>query len=99
LKADSVQEDVFQFGGSIIEAGNRLRVLYAIQPTRRRMSPYHALSYKAVTVGLEAATGFYPIIAVIRWDEKAGLRRDAVGSQVIDALEAQEIKETGNEED
>ncbi len=25
-----------------------------------------------------------------RWDEKAGLRRDAVGSQVIDALEAQE---------
>jgi hypothetical protein len=34
-----------------------------------------------------------------RWDEKAGLRRDAVGSQVIDALEALEIKETGNEED
>jgi hypothetical protein len=39
------------------------------------------------------------IAVVIRWDEKAGLRRDAVGSQVIDALEAQEIKETGNEED
>jgi hypothetical protein len=37
-------------------------------------------------------------VDVIRWDEKAGLRRDAVGSQVIDALEAQEIKETGNEE-
>jgi hypothetical protein len=36
--------------------------------------------------------------AEIRWDEKAGLRRDAVGSQVIDVLEAQEIKETGNEE-
>ena len=34
-----------------------------------------------------------------RWDEKAGLRRDAVRSQVIDALEAQDIKETGNEED
>jgi len=34
----------------------------------------------------------------IRWDEKAGLRRDAVRSQVIDVLEAQEIKETGNEE-
>jgi hypothetical protein len=34
-----------------------------------------------------------------RWDEKAGLRRDAVRSQVIDVLEAQEIKETGNEED
>src|SRR5947208_13736731 len=26
---------------------------------------------------------------VNRWDEKAGLRRDAVGSQVIDVLEAQ----------
>jgi len=35
----------------------------------------------------------------IRWDEKAGVRRDAVRSQVIDALEAQKIKETGNEED
>jgi hypothetical protein len=35
---------------------------------------------------------------VNRWDEKAGLRRDAVRSQVIDVLEAQEIKETGNEE-
>jgi hypothetical protein len=34
-----------------------------------------------------------------RWDEKAGLRRDAIRSQVIDALEAQEIKEAGNEED
>jgi hypothetical protein len=34
----------------------------------------------------------------IRWGEKASLRRDAVGSQVIDVLEAQEIKETGNEE-
>jgi len=39
------------------------------------------------------------IYYLIRWDEKAGLRRDAVRSQVIDALEAQEIKETGNEED
>ena len=35
----------------------------------------------------------------IRWDEKAGLRRDAVRSQVIEALEAQEIKETGNEKE
>jgi hypothetical protein len=35
---------------------------------------------------------------VNRWDENAGLRRDAIRSQVIDALEAQEIKETGNEE-
>jgi hypothetical protein len=39
------------------------------------------------------------IADVNRWDEKAGLRRDAIRSQVIDALEAQEIKETGNEED
>ena len=37
-------------------------------------------------------------IVVNRWDEKAGLRRDAVPSQVIDVLEVQEIKETGNEE-
>ena len=29
---------------------------------------------------------------------KAGLRRDAVRSQVIEVLEAQETKETGNEE-
>jgi hypothetical protein len=36
-------------------------------------------------------------LALNRWDEKAGLRRDAVGSQVIDVLKAQ-IKETGNEE-
>jgi hypothetical protein len=39
-----------------------------------------------------------PLTGETRWDEKAGLRRDAVRSQVIDALEAQEIKETGNEE-
>jgi hypothetical protein len=32
------------------------------------------------------------MVDVTRWDEKAGLRRDAVGSQVIDALEAQEIR-------
>jgi hypothetical protein len=31
--------------------------------------------------------------------EKAGLRRDAVRSQVINVLEAQAIKETGNEEE
>jgi hypothetical protein len=38
------------------------------------------------------------ITVVTRW-EKAGLWRDAIRSQVIDALEAHEIKETGNEED
>jgi len=43
--------------------------------------------------------GYSDVTVVNRWDEKAGLRRDAVRSQVIDALEAQEIKETGNEED
>ena len=43
-------------------------------------------------------TGYCEVTVQIRWDEKAGLRRDAVGSQVIDVLEAQEIKETGNEE-
>jgi hypothetical protein len=39
------------------------------------------------------------IIDVTRWDEKAGLRRDALGSQGIGALEAQERKETDNEKD
>jgi hypothetical protein len=39
------------------------------------------------------------LVDVNRWDEKADLRRDAVGSQVIDVLQAQEIKETGNEKD
>jgi hypothetical protein len=38
-------------------------------------------------------------VDVTIWDKKAGLRRDAVRSQVIEALEAQEIKETGNAED
>ena len=35
---------------------------------------------------LRASTGAY------RLDEKAGLRRDALSSQVIDALEAHEIR-------
>src|ERR1700687_2247448 len=35
---------------------------------------------------------------VNRWDERPVSGRDAIGSQVIDALEAQEMKETGNEE-
>ncbi len=33
-----------------------------------------------------------------RWDEKSGLQRDALSSQVIDALEAQEMKEADYEE-
>jgi len=47
---------------------------------------------------LQSARSAAELTVVIRWDEKAGLRRDAVRSQVIDVLEAQEIKETGNEE-
>ena len=39
------------------------------------------------------------IASVNRWNEKAVSRRDAIGSQVIDALEAQTDKETGNEEE
>jgi hypothetical protein len=50
------------------------------------------------SLGLRPSNRYAEITLVIRWDEKAGLRRDAVRSQVIDALEAQEIKETGNEE-
>src|SRR6266545_1823217 len=37
------------------------------------------------------------IIVETRWDEKAGLRRDAVRSQVIDALEAQMIHQSEEE--
>ena len=37
------------------------------------------------------------ITGLNRWDENAGFRRDAVGSQVIDVLEAQKIKETDNQ--
>jgi hypothetical protein len=40
---------------------------------------------------------YFQISVENRWDEKAGLRRDAVRSQVIDVLLAQEIKETDNE--
>jgi hypothetical protein len=59
---------------------------------------------RATTVFIKGTLRLHPrqfqmLIVEIRWDEKAGLRRDAVGSQVIDVLEAQEIKETGNEED
>jgi len=51
--------------------------------------------YSLIVKGEEAVN---KITDVNRWDEKAGLRRDAIGSQVIDVLKAQEIKETGNEE-
>jgi hypothetical protein len=38
------------------------------------------------------------LVVEIRWDEKAGLQTGCCRLQVIDVLEAQEIKETGNEE-
>jgi len=39
------------------------------------------------------------VVDETRWDEKAGLRRDAVRSQGIDVLEStDQSKETGNEE-
>jgi hypothetical protein len=37
---------------------------------------------------------YIPSIFENRWDENGGLRRDAARPQLIDALEAQEIKET-----
>jgi hypothetical protein len=40
-----------------------------------------------------AANWLSPLVVVDnRWDEKAGLRRDAISSQVIDALEAHETR-------
>ena len=53
----------------------------------------------AASTSTDRKTGYSEATVANRWDEKAGLRRDAVRSQVIDVLEAQEIKETGNEED
>jgi len=49
-----------------------------------------------IMAGTAAAESRSRVTVATRWDEKAGLRRDAVRSQVIDALEAQEIKETGS---
>jgi hypothetical protein len=44
------------------------------------------------------APQYSEVTVASRWDEKAGLQRDAVRSQVIDVLKAQEIKLIGNEE-
>jgi len=54
--------------------------------------------HSEVTRSISEQSALFRISVENRWDEKAGLRRDAVRSQVIDVLEAQEIKETGNEE-
>ena len=59
---------------------------------------YRCFKWEVLVNGLNRASVVSRIIDDNRWDEKAGLRRDAVRSQVIDVLEAQEIKETGNEE-
>jgi hypothetical protein len=39
------------------------------------------------------------IVDVTRWDENAGLRRDAVSSQLSTRLKRKRYKETGHEED
>jgi hypothetical protein len=53
---------------------------------------YEPQTHYAPTLGLIVADAH-------RWDEKAGLRRDAVRSQGIDVLEStDQSKETGNEE-
>jgi hypothetical protein len=51
-------------------------------------------------VGLRLLTNaiVLPSVGDSRWDQKAGLERDALSSQVIDALEAWETGETGDEE-
>jgi hypothetical protein len=52
-----------------------------------------AIEYISLTFALELdrewITGQPEVTVVTRWDENAGLRRDAIRSQVIDALEAQ----------
>ncbi len=52
-------------------------------------------SSQTLTAGCDVRDLVPRIPDVNRWDEKTGLRRDAVRSQVIDAPEAQEVKETG----
>ena len=61
----------------------------ALRSRRRRLA-------EPAEVGLLAPTT--PSTGANRWAEKAGLQRDELSSQVIDALEAREIEETGDEE-
>ncbi len=51
------------------------------KPTSRMAKFYSDLKLRKVKLQSRAV-----IIDAIRWDEKAGLRRDAVRSQVIDVL-------------
>jgi hypothetical protein len=46
-----------------------------------------------IALSTHPVSGTSPLTVAIRWDEKAGLRRDAVRFQVIDVLEAQKITE------
>jgi hypothetical protein len=81
------RENLYKPGRFYISEGSRLLGL-------RLFAFYHPRNRVASTQRRNRLT------VEIRWDEKAGLRRDAIRSQVIDARsKAQEIKETGNEED
>jgi hypothetical protein len=51
-------------------------------PLLRRERSYAQLRQSRILISVDAN----------RWDQKAGLRRDALGFQVIDALEAHETR-------
>ena len=53
------------------------------------MLPNHSCSHTNLNQNRLIRTEFFN---THRWDEKAGLRRNALSSQVIDALVAQEIR-------
>ena len=86
------------FSISHVRRENTLRpIVWPPRPPATRKRPLTSTSARS-SFGIASQPHGCQAVA-IRWDEKAGLRRDAIRSQVIDALEAQEIKETGNEED
>jgi hypothetical protein len=77
----STQDDNETAAQKFLDFWQRLSLLLAGNSSSRRYShPTNSASEQ-------------PFFNTHRWDEKAGLRRDAIRSQVIDALEAQEIKE------
>ena len=79
-------------------AGMSMKNRLAISSSSHRSEHWHGLGHDADWNAQQQPRISGDEIAVVtRWDEKAGLRRDAVRSQVIDALEAQDKKETGNE--
>jgi hypothetical protein len=90
--------------GTVLSGGNGTK--YQTAGSLPQSSPETERGYDLAFPRLEFLTAMLtptnlasekPFFNTHRWDEKAGLRRDAVRSQVIDVLEAQEIKETGNE--